>query len=74
MDDQRREDRDLPERIRQQQHTGNHEGGADRFGGTRAGAENLEHPQVGDRQPTDPEAIEASDLPERDKQYGTDDN
>jgi hypothetical protein len=31
---------------RQQQHTGNHErakaGGADRFGGTRAGAENVE--------------------------------
>ena len=38
------------EQVRQQQHTGNHEGdaardkpyGADEFGGTRAGAENVE--------------------------------
>ena len=38
------------EKIRQQQHTGNHEedlperkeGGADEFGGTRTGAENVE--------------------------------
>ncbi|BBK32742.1 hypothetical protein EDC65_5249 [Stella humosa] len=34
------------ETVRRQQHTGNHEqdgkGGADRFGGTRAGAENVE--------------------------------
>ncbi len=38
------------EKVRQQQHTGNHEGdaardkpyGADEFGGTRAGAENVE--------------------------------
>jgi hypothetical protein len=27
-----------------------------------------------DKRPTDPDAIEASDLPERDKQYGGDDN
>jgi hypothetical protein len=26
------------------------------------------------KQPTDPEAIERSDLPERDKQYGSNDN
>jgi hypothetical protein len=27
-----------------------------------------------DKRPTDPDAVEASDLPERDKQYGGDDN
>ena len=27
-----------------------------------------------DKRPTDPDAIERSDLPERDKQYGSDDN
>ena len=27
-----------------------------------------------DKQPTDPDAIESSKLPERDKQYGSDDN
>jgi hypothetical protein len=38
----------LAEAVEQQQHTGNHdkhgkdEGGADRFGGTRAGSENIE--------------------------------
>jgi hypothetical protein len=32
--------------VRQQQHTGTHEPGPDRFGGTRAGAENVEHAEV----------------------------
>jgi hypothetical protein len=38
----------LTETVKQQQHTGNHDekrrekGGADRFGGTRAGSENVE--------------------------------
>ena len=45
------------ETVRQQQHTGNHEGdaardkpyGADEFGGTRAGAENVEAGRSGKR-------------------------
>jgi hypothetical protein len=31
-------------------------------------------PYPADKRPTDPDAIERSDLPERDKQYGSDDN
>jgi hypothetical protein len=50
MEEKKNPQRDEAEvkRQREQQHTGNHDppeqakGGADRFGGTRAGAENVE--------------------------------
>lgn len=42
MDDAKRDP--LVDTVRQQQHTGTHEPGPDRFGGTRAGAENVEAP------------------------------
>lgn len=63
MDDQRR-DKDHEQAVPQQQHTGNHPsdkdaGGADRFGGTRAGAGNVERVLSGRSRPTDPERIEA---------------
>lgn len=56
-------DDDDVEKIRQQQHTGNHDpaGGADRFGGTRAGAENVEPTAQRDARSSGPTLIVTRD-------------